>query len=591
MMELILQAGISSSQSIFDALYEPVVGINAKGKITVFNEAASIFWGVQNTDQNLIAHIIRDLRLLETLQSGQSVCEEYEFDNEPVSVNKIPLKRNNEVIGAIAILKPKAINSSCKPKACDAALKNEELDAVIESLEDGIWLMDQDGNTLKVNSAYEKLTGLPAKNFIGKNVRDLLAEGFFAESCYLLVMEQKKPVSIITNIKTKNGLKTVLNTGKPIFDKHGNIWRVITQNRDITEIVNLKEEIEQAKQITSKYKKELEELKSGKYCIDGMTFYSENMIEVLNIAKKVSNVDSTVLVIGETGVGKDVISKIIHKLSNRKDGPFIKVNCGAIPDNLLESELFGYERGSFTGANREGKSGLFELADGGTIFLDEIGELPLNLQVKLLQVIEEKRVLRIGGTKSKKVDVRIITATNRDFNQMIDQGTFRKDLFYRLNVIAIMIPPLRERQEDLNFLINEFLQKANKKYGFQKKFTLKALESLLNYHWPGNVRELKNVIERSVFISEGDRIDLEHLPHQITQTNSKKSDHQEEPVSLKDALKALEKKLIENALKTYGSTRKAAKVLKVDQSTIVRKTQKYKINILAQTGDDKVKVL
>ncbi|NHM28761.1 sigma 54-interacting transcriptional regulator [Desulfofundulus sp. TPOSR] len=584
MEELLQQVGISLAKEIFDAFEEPVVVIDAEEKIALLNNAAMLFFKVdfQRVNQQAIDQIIPDLGLSETVKTGREIDERRVFNGIPARVRNIPLKKGREIMGALSVLKPEAAQNRCSTEFCAASLKNEELDAIIESFDDGIWVLDQDGVTLRVNGAYEKLSGIPAKTFIGRNVRELQAEGYFADSCCLQVLEKKKPVSIITTIKTKDGLKTVLNTGKPIFDKKGNIWRVITQNRDISEIMNLKAEIEKARQISDEYKKELEELKAGIYRVDEMVFCSEPMKEILNLVKRLSKVDSTVLVLGETGVGKDVIAKTIHNLSTRKNGPFIKVNCGAIPDSLLESEIFGYEDGSFTGAKRGGKAGLFELAHGGTLFLDEIGELPLNLQVKLLQVIEEKQVLRVGGSNPKKVDVRIIAATNRDLSEMVDKGTFRRDLFYRLNVVTIMIPPLRERMEDLSFLVNYFLQMFNKKYGFEKNFSSEAMECLLNYQWPGNIRELKNVIEKSVIVCEGDKINPEHLPAQIVQSkenvlNALKIDTKGHSIPLKRAIQELEKKLIEHALKCYGSTRKAARALNVDQSTIVRKAQKYKI--------------
>jgi transcriptional regulator with PAS, ATPase and Fis domain len=303
------------------------------------------------------------------------------------------------------------------------------------------------------------------------------------------------------------------------------------------------------------------------------------MKKVFDFAARVAQVDSTVLITGESGSGKEIVAKTIHKLSKRKDGPLIQINCGAIPENLLESELFGYEPGAFTGASKEGKLGMFELAENGTLFLDEIGELPLNLQVKLLRVLQEREIVRVGGIKPKKINVRIIAATNKDLEKMVEKGMFREDLYYRLNVVRIKIPPLRERKTDIPPLIQHFLRKFNEKYEMNKKISPEVIERLIAYDWPGNVRELENLIERLVVIVIEDIIELKHLPDYLQASIN--SDHFQVSVSgiipLKKASEDLEKQLISKALQKYGSTRKAAQILEVDQATIVRKAKKYNI--------------
>ncbi len=307
----------------------------------------------------------------------------------------------------------------------------------------------------------------------------------------------------------------------------------------------------------------------------GLVLYSNTMMELVDVALRVAKVDSTVLICGESGVGKELLAKLIHDQSSRSLGPFVKINCGAIPENLLESELFGYEAGAFTGASKQGKLGQFELASGGTLFLDEIGELSLSLQVKLLRAIQEQEFVRVGGVKPRTVDVRFIAATNRDLEQMIRQGMFRADLYYRLNVIPVLVPPLRERKEDILPLVHHFQQKYTQKLKMEKTFAPEVLKIFLHYPWAGNVRELENIIER-LFVTTSEKIvrvcdlpqNLVVTPGEANQTGG--------IMPLKEALLQTEQRLIEQALAVYGNTYKAAEALGIDQSTLMRKKARLK---------------
>ena len=311
---------------------------------------------------------------------------------------------------------------------------------------------------------------------------------------------------------------------------------------------------------------------------------SQAMQLILQVVLRVSQVNSTVLLMGESGVGKDVMARLIHRLSPQSDGPFISVNCGAVPENLLESEFFGYEKGAFTSASRAGKPGLFEQANGGTFFLDEIGELPLNLQVKLLKVIQDQRCRRLGGQRDLKLDIRFIAATNRDMRQMVAEGKFRDDLFYRLYVVPIEIAPLRERREDILPLALMFLKELiSDKYDVSRTLSHELMTILESYDWPGNVRELQNVIERMVVTADSEVLQPHHLPDSVY-----KNAAQEGlgvwvggAMNLRQARDDLERQLIAKALSKTGNTRKAAKLLGVDHSTVVRKAQKLGINLKA----------
>lgn len=329
------------------------------------------------------------------------------------------------------------------------------------------------------------------------------------------------------------------------------------------------------------YDKELQIMKENLFNISGMSIESNSMMGVLRNSSKISKTDITALILGETGVGKEGIAKYIHYNSKRKDNAFITINCGAIPENLIESELFGYEPGAFTGANKGGKIGLFQLADGGTIFLDEVGELPLTTQVKLLRVLQEKQIEKVGGVESISVDIRIIAATNKDLKKLIDMKLFREDLYYRLSVFPIVIPPLRERKEDIKLLIDYFTNEINEKYNTKCNFSENALECLYNYEWPGNVRELKNIVERQIIMNESNIIYKRNLDQEIKNTKIEQdymlsmNNYSIKGYSLKEIIDKIEIEIIEDALERYGNVRTAAKALQIDPSTLIRKKQKY----------------
>lgn len=459
---------------------------------------------------------------------------------------------------------------------------NMELDAIINNSYDGIWVMDGNGVVLKVNKTYESFSGIRVNEVIGRNIRDLVREGYFSDSAALHVLEEKKPCTVIHYIKTG---KRAMVTAVPIFDDNNEIWRIVANVRDITEILHLKEKLEQAELESKRYRHELEQLKKFQLNNGKIVFKSPAMIRVLETVKRVAKVDSTVLILGESGVGKGLLAEWIHQWSDRKEGPFIKINCGVLPESLLESELFGYEKGTFTGALKEGKEGLIELANQGTLFLDEIAELPMHMQSKLLQIIQEQQFYRVGGRKMIKINTRIIAATNKNLEEMVKRKLFREDLFYRLNVVPIRIPPLRERKDDIPILVFHFLKGFNEKYCYSKSISPEVIDHLIHYDWPGNVRELENLIERLVVTSENDRITLNDLPRGFIQNSIQNksglfTDWAElEEMSYKEALAYFEKQLITKAIQKFGSFRSAAKKLGVHHSTLSRKAEKLKIKV------------
>ncbi len=451
---------------------------------------------------------------------------------------------------------------------------NEATKSILNSMQDGIYITDKDGYTLFINDAYLRISGLKKEQIIGKHMIDLISHGYFKDSASLKALRENKPMSIIDYF---DGGRRCLATSSPVYDKKGNILLIITNLRYMTELYDLQAKLEMTEELNNKYSCEINELRKENINRDNIIGNSKSMKLVYETIERISEVDTTVLILGETGVGKEVIAKEIHKRSLRNNGPFIKVNCASIPDTLFESELFGYEKGAFTGAMSNGKPGLFELADQGTILLDEIGEVSLASQTKLLRVLQEKQIMRLGGTTSKNIDVRIIAATNKDLKALVEEGKFREDLYYRLNVVPLTIPPLRERNEDIVFFAFHFLEEFNLKYKKNKSLNYKAYEVLKSYYWSGNVRQLKNLIERIVLICPTEIIDEIYINSILGNGNLINNYTLDDNITLEQAVSNLEKQLIYKALRSYRSTRKAAEALGVSQPTIVRKANKYNI--------------
>ena len=450
-------------------------------------------------------------------------------------------------------------------------LREREMEAIIESMFDGLYVTDGQANTLRLNQGFERIMGIAQEQCAGHNMADLVTEGVFSRSGTLVALEKGEQATLTLTASTG---KEALVTSNPIYDDEGNVVLVVTNVRDITELNDLQRRLERVEGLQELYKTELQQMKLQNSRSLVMT--SVKMKELINMVIRVAAVDSTVLIQGESGVGKDLIAEIIHSNSNRKDGPFIRVNCGAIPENLLESELFGYEAGAFTGASRSGKVGLFELAGGGILFLDEIGEMPLKLQVKLLRTLQDKEIIRVGGVQPIKVDSRIIAGTNRNLLEMIDKGQFRLDLYYRLNVIPITVPPLRERTDDIPVLLNYFINVFNQKYEMNKRLDNSVYNCLAEYSWPGNVRELENLMERLVVTSINNIIGISDLPSNIG-TGSSGSRSGEKLIPLRQAVENTERELLKTAFTHYRSSYQVARVLQVNQSTVVRKANKYGI--------------
>ncbi|MHB1652852.1 MAG: sigma 54-interacting transcriptional regulator [Desulfitobacteriaceae bacterium] len=551
-----------------------IVIVDKAGCIISFNNDASRIAGV--SPQAALGLPINELipytGLLRVLESGKAEYgQEMKIGAFTVIADRHPIFQGEEPVGAIGIFQDVSETQVLIGELRQVKGYYQELDAIVNSFYDGVYISDGQGNGLRVNSAYERITGVRAHELLGKNMREVVEQGIVSDSVTLKVIEQKKPVTITQKIKT--GVE-VLVTGNPVFNEDGELVKIVTNVRDMSELNRLQKELTEVQQLSARYFSELTQLRRQQLERDKFVAISPSMSSVIDQAHKVAAVDSTVLVSGESGVGKEVVAKYIHEHSKRREGMFVTVNSGAIPENLLESELFGYESGAFTGAKREGKQGLFELADKGTLFLDEIGDLPLSLQVKLLRVLQDFAVTRVGGTKTVKVDARIIAATNRDLIEMVKNKLFREDLFYRLNIVPIHIPPLRERKDDIIPLSYYFLNLINNKYGFSKRFTPEVMRVLEEYDWPGNVRELQNIVERMAVMSYSDNMVPDHLPESL-QMLERNLIIPKKVSLLKKVMEDTEKRILLQALREHKSMRRAAKNLGIDQSTMVRKVQKY----------------
>ncbi|HUN56439.1 MAG TPA: sigma 54-interacting transcriptional regulator [Smithella sp.] len=563
--------------TVINSAYNGIITIDTGGNVRLINQAAEKILGMQKTDVwgRPLARILPDANLDDVVQSGKTVFgQKIKFKDRILVMNKSPLAHKDNIIGAVAVFQDISDFEMISEELDFTKNLKEELAAIIESSFDGIYLTDSAGKILRVNDAFTRITGIETQELLDKTVDELVARGVFAHAIPFKDLADGRPVTISQEVRTG---KTILVTSNPIMDADGRVSRIVHNARDITELNNFRNKLEQAQSLSDHYREQLHKMKtSNKYITKAQS--SKALIELV---MRLGAVDTTVLITGESGVGKEIIAEILHENSDRRDKLMVTVNCAAIPENLLESELFGYEAGAFTGASRKGRSGAFEVADGGIIFLDEISELPLNLQSKILRALQQKEITRLGGNKPLKVDVRIIAATNQDLLAMVKRKEFRNDLFYRLNVIPINILPLRDRKEEIPDFVSHFTKLFNKKYNLNKRFDERAVHDLMQYNWPGNVRELQNIIERNMITSEKDvikNLDFgEDKPDRFRPDAAFK-----EPAAilkLKTAVENLERDIISDALLHHGTSRRAAHALGISQPTIVRKASKYRIKM------------
>ena len=457
-----------------------------------------------------------------------------------------------------------------------------EHDAIIDSSPDGLFVCDGSGRILRVNPASEQINHATAAQLVGRNYLEAAEEGLVILPSAAL--EAIKTRSVVSLLQENRFGRKLISTATPVFDDAGDLIRVVVSERDITEFDRLQRQLEEEQARGDRYRHQILAQQQEQFDDQPMIARSPCMARAIKQALKVSEVDSTVLILGESGVGKGLVADLIHKHSGRAERPIIKINCGAIPETLIEAELFGYEKGAFTGATLS-KPGQFELADGGTLLLDEISELPLGSQVKLLRFMEDGVLARLGGTRSISCNVRILAATNRDLAQMVEQKLFRADLYYRLSVVPLQVPALRERKECLVPLIRTYIDHFAKRAKATKRLSSAALDAMMLYSYPGNVRELMNVCERLVVMSETEVIDVNDLPQDIVSGAEVESGVSlrdwSQNMSMVDILEAVEKRILIAAGKRYHKQQDIAEALGMSQPTVARKLHKYGIRTLS----------
>ena len=450
----------------------------------------------------------------------------------------------------------------------------KELLDILNCLKVGVYITDGNGKTLLLNDESCKTGGLERSETVGKNMRELERMGFIEESVSLKTIESGKEEMIIQNLG--DGDKVYV-TGTPLKSDKG-IDVVVCTERDITETLTIKELLEEKNKDNAKIKDEIEYLRKQNIVMWGNMIAEDFATKLLSEkATRVAKLDATVLLTGDSGTGKEVFANFIYQNSGRAGKPFIKVNCAAIPENLMESELFGYEKGAFSGADKNGKAGLFEMANHGTLFLDEVGEIPIHLQSKLLRAIQEREIMHVGGTKTIPVDIRFIAATNRDLKEAVRNGTFRGDLYYRLNVMPIELMPLKGRKKDIKALVDYFTEKFNVTYKLSKVVSPEAMEVLKDFDWPGNIRELENVIERLMISSDDEVITKRQTERAIgVPTDLSGADLSGiEGRSLEELMDAYEKSILESMLAKYKRASEVGRALNVNKSTLSRRMKKY----------------
>ncbi|HCW2703561.1 TPA: sigma 54-interacting transcriptional regulator [Clostridioides difficile] len=463
---------------------------------------------------------------------------------------------------------------------------------ILEASHDEICVSDDKGIIIYCNKAFEENYGLKKEDILGKNVSFLEDSGYSTKSPMPIVLKTKTKFSLEQD--TQTGKKLII-TATPIFDENGHLEFTVENCRDITELNNIKNKLEDTKKQVKKYKSEVETLyRTALRIEDTVIMDGIVMRPIINTVNHVSKTDVSVLLLGESGTGKSSLARYIHHNSNRSNGPFITINCATISPQLLESELFGYTSGAFTGASTKGKVGLVELANGGTLFLDEIGDIPQNLQAKFLQLIQDRTFTPVGSLKNKKVDIRIISATNVDLVSKVKEKKFREDLYYRLNVIEIKLPPLRERRDNLVEIIKYYFNRYSSNFNLNKTISKEAMDAIANYRFPGNIRELQNIIQKILLTCTDNHITIDDLPNILTKnihiTNNGNKTHisQINKVIISDSkstnyknknfdtlIKEYEKNIILDAYEKFGSSYKVAKHLEISQSKANRLIRKY----------------
>lgn len=587
--------GIARESRILQSLLEGVIVVNAEGIVVAVNRSAQLLYG---NDGKLSPGIPfaeyapQDwVEVKRVLASGRPQTNRIlTMRHAEILINRVPLLHDGRVCGVVCTMQDIATYDAVAHSLPEYRRLHDEFEAVIEQQDDAIIVVDAQRIIVRVNTAFESLIALGRQALTGRDLarlrRDPLGTLALVESC------REKQTRVCSRAVHPDGTPYVL-CASPSFDEEGALSLIVCRIQNASALPP--EQSSEQEDTAMPAGLEEGDEKIRKLCAaSGFVVHSQVMCQVVRQALKVSRVESSVLVQGESGVGKSMLASLIHSHSPRKDRPFIVINCGAIPEALMESELFGYEKGAFTGAAPQGKVGLLEAANGGTVFFDEVGELKFPLQVKLLEVIEKKSFMRVGGTKRISVDIRIIAATNRNLEEDVRANLFRKDLFYRLNVIPLRIPPLREHPEDIVAMAEDILAQRNARYSMQKRLSSSVMRWLMHYPFPGNARELVNVMEWMLVMSEGEVITRRDLPASL---QPERQDVEEESLDisevepaprvelpepegilpLKDAMRFMEENYLRRVIAAHHKLQDAADALGIHFSTLWRKMSMYGI--------------
>jgi PAS domain S-box-containing protein/TyrR family helix-turn-helix protein len=566
-----------------------ILSTDQLGNIAAINQQASEIIGVDRqkiVGTNISAHLKMTARLVHRcLQTGKpQIGRHIRGKRMKLVANITPVKEKGEVLGAVCCFEKMYEFEQTARNLESYQRLNKQFETIFNSSSDGIWVVDGTGKVIAVNQAAEKFNNIKAADVMNKNVVKLVESGVIDQALSPDVLASKRQVNMLQYVE-KTG-KYILSTGTPAFDENGNVFLVVVNERDMTRLNELLEQLNQTRLVSNKYKDKLTELGMLELKKQDIIAESEEMRQVLRIALKIAQMEaSNILIQGESGTGKGLLAKFIHRNSPRHNKPFIQINCATIPENLLEAELFGYEKGAFTGARQSGKAGLFELAHGGTFFLDEIGDIPYVVQAKLLKCLEDHEIMHLGGLKPIKINCMVIVADNKDLATLVKEKKFREDLFYRLNAFSIKIPPLRERPDDTFNLANYFLRKYNETYKSDKQLSYSAIEMLQAYPFPGNVRELKNLVKKAVVLSEERNLDefiQKSLGYETAEEIQTTANRTVTPSILTLKLKETESKILKTAFMQCKSTREIAKYLGISQPSVVRKLKKYGISRQSQ---------
>lgn len=547
---------------IVRSLAGPLLAVDADGRVTVANAAAKALLGAKAATTGAALPLARpDLwaGVAACLEAGRPGCVAFDADGRPQSGDVVPILRDGRVVGASIL--------------CGERLSvDAQLRSILDSVSDGIWICSGEGVILEINTASERLNSIAAKDYVGKDVACIVAEGMVDRSVTLEVLATGRQASMIQHI-TRSG-KQLLVTGTPVLDAAGAVSLVVVNERDVTELNNLRQGLQNARKVEERYRSELAELSLLELSQKDIVSHSPQMQRTMRTLLKLAQMDvSRVLLLGESGTGKGLLAKFLHRVSPRAQKAFIQINCPAVPENLFEAELFGYEKGAFTGAREGGKAGLIELAAGGTLFLDEVGDIPLSAQAKLLKYLDDHELRRLGGAEARLVECRVVAATNCDMDALVERRLFRKDLYYRLNTFLVRIAPLRERRDDIFGLAEFYLSQQNARHGKAKRLSLKAMRLLEAYDFPGNVRELVSLIQKAFVMSDDD--DLTEALEEALAGDDGGAAAGGGPRPLAESMEQASQRRLREALAACRTTREMAAYLGVSQATVVRKLKRY----------------